>query len=149
MAVDVGAICEGLAAVVASTGLRCEPAEPDVIDSPMAWVVLGGTGEPFMPEPWEAFTNGLCRMRLTVRVCVGTSVGYQQALKDLWPFLGSGDNTRSILDAIQSDTTFRGALVGGGVKVDEVGSPRADVTFGGVDVVVVDFPITFYASREG
>jgi hypothetical protein len=147
MAVDVEAICTGLARVVSAV-VPCEPVEPSQFDGPAAWVVLGADGEDWMPEPHEAMSDGLCALALTVRVGVSAAGGFGEAVRALWPFMGSGTGqSRSVVDAIYEDSTFRGALAGGGVRVFNVSAPRAEETLGGVTVVVFDVPMRVYQAR--
>ena len=146
MAVDVEAICEGLAAVV-SRAVPCEPVEPAQFDGPVAWVVLGGDDD-WMPEPHEAMSSGLCEIHLTVRVACSMASGFGDAVRRLWPFMGSGaGQTLSVLDAIHGDTSFRGALSAGNVRVLNVSAVRQDEVLGGVWVAVFDVPLRAYVAR--
>lgn len=147
MALDVALICRGLAEVVeAGTGLTCHPTEPDQLDPPCAFVALG---DPFIEEPHESMVNHLCRISLVVRLVGGTAAGPQVALESLWPYLSGGTGqTKSILDAIYDDTTFRGSLPGGGVRVLQVSGPRAVESVTGQVYLAVDVPLFALATRS-
>lgn len=147
MALNVEELCTGLAQVVeAGTGLTCHPTEPDQLDPPCAFVALG---DPFLEEPHESMVNNLCRVSLVVRLVGGTAAGPQVALESLWPYLSGGaGQERSLVDAIYADTTFRGALPGGGVRVLQVSGPRAVESVTGQIYLAVDVPLFVLATRS-
>lgn len=146
MAVDVGAIRQGIAdAVNGATGLRMFPHEPAQLHTPCGWVVLG---EPFMPEPHEAFQNGLARVSFIVRVAVGTAAGTETALSVLDPYMGSGPGqTKSILDALLTAETFGDSVNAGNLRVETITGIQPRETLSGLLYVGFDVPFFFYVTR--
>lgn len=146
MAFDPSAIRLGLAEVITqATGLRMDAWEPDQLNVPCGYVMAA---DPFLVEPDEAFSGGLCQVEVIVRIVGSEAAGVARGLKALDPYLASGAGMdQSVIDAIYGDTTLGGRIPGGALKIIEVGAPRQVDTLGGVVYIGADIPVRIYVPR--
>lgn len=146
MPLDVAAIRAGLADRLRTiAGLRVSEYEPDTVNTPHAWVTLS---DPFMPEPHEAFKDGLAQVEFTVRIAVSDGAGFARAQAALDGFVSSGTGmASSVIDAVMGDQTLGGALPGHSCRVVEVSGIRQLELAGGVSYVGIEIPIRAYCPR--